>query len=215
MKDIAIYGAGGFGREIACLINEINEQTDIPAWNLVGFFDDGKPIGDKNEYGTVLGGYNELNAYPKQLSVVMAIGRPSTLVYLIGKITNQLVDFPNIIAPDLRLLDKNNMTMGYGNIFFSKCSLSCNVCIGNFNIFNGSIAVGHDAVIGNFNTFMPGARVSGEVTIGDRNLMGVYAVVLQQNTIGNDTIISSGSIMMKSTKGNATYVGNPARKLNY
>lgn len=215
MKDIAIYGAGGFGREIACLIREINEQTDIPTWKLVGFFDDGKPIGDNNEYGTVLGGYNELNVFPKPLSVVMAIGRPSTLVYLISKINNPLIDYPNIIAPDLRVLDKNNLSMGFGNIFFSKCSLSCNVSIGNFNIFNGSIAVGHDVVIGNFNTFMPGARISGEVKLGDRNLMGVYAVILQQNTIGNDTIIGSGSVMMRSTKGNGTYVGNPAKKMNF
>jgi len=32
MKDIAIYGAGGFGREVACLINKINEVN--PTWNL-------------------------------------------------------------------------------------------------------------------------------------------------------------------------------------
>ena len=38
MKEIAIYGAGGFGREVACLINRINEVE--PAWNLVGFFDE-------------------------------------------------------------------------------------------------------------------------------------------------------------------------------
>ena len=38
MKDIAIYGAGGFGKEVACLINRINEKD--PSWNLIGFFDD-------------------------------------------------------------------------------------------------------------------------------------------------------------------------------
>lgn len=27
MKDIAIYGAGGFGREVACLLRRINEQA--------------------------------------------------------------------------------------------------------------------------------------------------------------------------------------------
>ena len=39
MKKIAIYGAGGFGREVACLLNKINEVE--PTWDLVGFFDDG------------------------------------------------------------------------------------------------------------------------------------------------------------------------------
>ncbi|MDR1459358.1 MAG: serine acetyltransferase, partial [Bacteroidales bacterium] len=47
MKDIAIYGAGGLGREIACLIRHINENE--PTWNLIGFFDDGKAKGSSNE----------------------------------------------------------------------------------------------------------------------------------------------------------------------
>ena len=38
MNNIAIYGAGGFGREVACLIKRINEKS--PTWNLIGFFDD-------------------------------------------------------------------------------------------------------------------------------------------------------------------------------
>lgn len=53
MKDIAIYGAGGFGREVACLLRRINEQA--PQWNLIGFFDDDITlIGTQNEYGEVL-----------------------------------------------------------------------------------------------------------------------------------------------------------------
>ena len=47
MKDIAIYGAGGFGREVACLLRRINEQA--PQWNLRGFFDDGKESTEKEK----------------------------------------------------------------------------------------------------------------------------------------------------------------------
>ena len=61
MNDIAIYGAGGFGREVACLLKLINEQK--PTWNLVGFFDDGKEFGYKTEYGSVLGGIKEPVSY--------------------------------------------------------------------------------------------------------------------------------------------------------
>ena len=51
IKDIAIYGAGGFGREVACLIRIINESLKEPRWNIIGFFDDGKEVGFKTEYG--------------------------------------------------------------------------------------------------------------------------------------------------------------------
>ena len=39
MKDIAIFGVGGFGREVLALIQDINRVE--PQWNIVGFFDDG------------------------------------------------------------------------------------------------------------------------------------------------------------------------------
>ena len=55
MKDIAIYGAGGIGREVACLIRMINESKEIPEWNFIGFFDDDSSVqGAQNEYGKVI-----------------------------------------------------------------------------------------------------------------------------------------------------------------
>ena len=42
MKDIAIFGAGGFGREVACLIKRINEKE--PTWRFIGFFDDNEAL---------------------------------------------------------------------------------------------------------------------------------------------------------------------------
>ena len=56
MKDIAIFGAGGMGRETACLIHRINNASDAPIWNLIGFYDDGITIGEANEFGAILVG---------------------------------------------------------------------------------------------------------------------------------------------------------------
>jgi sugar O-acyltransferase (sialic acid O-acetyltransferase NeuD family) len=216
MKDLVIYGAGGFGREIACLINEINKFSGKDnSWNLLGFIDDGKQVGYKTEYGTVLGGLAFLNEHQHPLAVVLAIGSPFSMQRIISNLTNKKIFFPNIIALDIRYLDKENMSIGQGNIFFSKCSISCNVHIGSFNIFNSSIALGHDVKIGDYNVFMSGTRISGEVTIGNKNFFGIYSVVLQQNKIGKETVIASSSVVMKSTKDNSTYIGNPAKRLNY
>ena len=38
MKDIIIIGAGGIGREVIFIIEEINKQT--PTLNILGFIDD-------------------------------------------------------------------------------------------------------------------------------------------------------------------------------
>lgn len=210
MKDIAIYGAGGFGREAACLIKRINTSKENPVWNFIGFFDDGKEIGTTNEYGKVLGGLNELNIWDKPLDVVFAIGTPSIVEKLSKSVTNPNVDFPNVIAPDVIIVDPNNFSIGKGNLVTYGCLFSCNTHIGNFNTFNSYITIGHDVIIGNHNSFMPAVRISGSVKIGDRNFFGVNSVVLQLITIGNDTIIGGSSIIIRKTKDGNTYVGNPA-----
>ncbi len=214
IKDIAIYGAGGFGREVACLIKRINSETK-PTWNLVGFFDDGMEPGATNEYGAVLGNIETLNSWEKPLAVVFAIGSPVVVARLVGMVSNPLVEFPNIIAPDTLFLDRDNVRLGRGNIFCSRCLVSCNVAIGDFNTFNGYITVGHDAVIGDFNSIMPAVKISGGVRIGCRNFLGVNSVILQYKTIGDDTTVGASSVVLRNTKDGNTYIGNPARKIEY
>lgn len=213
MKDIAIYGAGGFGREVACLLNAINKNGVV--WNLIGFFDDVKGAGYANEYGKVLGGMNELNSYPSDLCVVFAIGSPHGVANLVDKISNQNIDFPNIIAPNVRFADDANLKLGIGNIFSWDCHISCNVRIGDFNAFNGYITVGHDAIIGDFNSFMPGVRISGDTNIGDKNYFGVSSVLLQKKKVGCNTVVGAGSVVIRATKDNSTYIGNPATIVKY
>lgn len=212
MRDIAIYGAGGFGREIACLIHHIND-TEGAEWNLIGFFDDGKEIGYGNRYGKVLGGMNELNRYHRQLSVVIAIGTPKILHLLVNRITNPFIDFPNIIAPNVLFFDRDSTVMGQGNIITFGCRLSCNTRIGDFNLLNGGVSLGHDTTIGSYNVMMPETRLSGEVTVGDMNLFGGRSFVVQQIHIGSRTTVGAGSVILRKTKDGSLYMGNPARKI--
>ena len=211
MKDIAIYGAGGFGREIACLIRQINNVE--PQWKFIGFFDDGIPKCERNEYGTVLGGINDLNLWKKSISIVMAIGSPLTVKVLADKISNPNVSFPNIIAPTTLFLDRNSVKMGHGNVICNRCTISCNVTIGDFNIFNGYIPVGHDAIIGNYNVFMPSVNVSGGVEIDNCNFFGVQSVVLQYQNVGSNVRIGANSVVMRTAKDGNLYMGNPATKV--
>lgn len=216
MKDIAIYGAGGLGREIACLIKMINESQSAPRWNHIGFFDDNPELrGTSNEYGAILGGFDMLNCWTKPIDIAMAIGNPTVVKKITENITNKNVDYPNIFAPNTLYLDKENITFGRGNVVCLGCIFSCNVRVGDFNVFNGLITVGHDAKIGNYNSLMPSVRISGEVIIGDENFFGCASVVLQQVMVGCKTTVGAGSVVMRKTKDCNTYIGNPASLVKY
>lgn len=213
MKKIAIFGAGGFGKEVACLINRINEQE--PTWELIGFFDDDASLSGKHisHYGPYLGGMEELNAWRNSLAIVVAVGSPKAVKAIVTRIDNEKISFPNIIHPNFVVNDTETFTIGKGNIIQSGCSVSCDVTIGDFNTFNGSVVFGHDDKVGNFNTFMPDIRVSGEVSVGECNFFGVGSIILQQIKIGNCVRLAAGSVMMTKPKDGMLYMGVPAKKI--
>ena len=210
LKNIAIYGAGGFGREVACTINKINEKE--PTWNLVGFFDDGVEKGKMvSHFGPVLGGMQELNAWPENINVVIAIGNPHTVKAVVEKITNEKVEFPNLIHPSVNFADGQSFEIGRGNILQRECSMSCDVRLGDFNVLNSSTVFGHDVKIGSFNSFMSGVRISGQVVMNDCNFFGVNSVVLQQIKLKFGVRLAAGSILMTKPKDNSLYMGTPAK----
>lgn len=212
MKDIAIYGAGGFGREIACILQKINEQN--LTWNLIGFFDDGIPKGSRNEYGVILGGIQEVNKWTTSIHIVLAFGNGSMVEKIVGKISNPNVYFPNICY-QVWFADQYSIYMGKGNIILGGTCLSCGIHLGDFNVFNGFANIGHDVKINSYNTFMPGVTISGETVIGNNNLFGVNSIVIQQLKIGDGLRLGAGAVLMTNPKEYATYLGNPAKIFKY
>ena len=216
LKDIAIYGAGGFGKEVACLIDVLNKSKSGKQWNFLGFFDDGKAVGTKiSHFGYVLGGISELNTWPEPINISIAIGDPTTLEKVRNSIINPKIEFPNLVDPTFYMSDPSTFSMGHGNIIQGCCCVSPDVSIGNFNVLNGWVVIGHDSNIGDFNSFMPGTRISGEVSIGNRNLFGVQSIVIQQIRVGHDVILGAGSVQMTKPKDNCLYIGVPAKRFKF
>ncbi len=211
MKNIAIYGFGGLGREVACVIQKINEIN--PTWNLIGFFDDGEPVGKECKYGKVLGNIDTVNSWKETLSIVIAIATPKYLELISNKINNPLIDFPNIIAPGVFFFDEESVSMGKGNIITFGCRFSCGVSLGDFNILDGMISLGHETSIGSYNAIFPETRISGQTSIGNKNFFGARTFVAQGLKVGNESRFWAGTFVLRNTKDGLSYMGNPAKKV--
>ncbi len=214
MKDIAIYGAGGLGREVAAILDKL--VPDDEPRRLVGFFDDGKAAGSTvAHFGKIIGSIDALNNWPTPIEVALCFGDGSTSKKVFSKIVNGNVSFPNLIYRDFSIADKTTFKIGKGNIITGGCGVTTNITIGDFNLLNGGVVFGHDVWIGSYNTFMPGCRISGEVTIGNCCLFGSMSFVKQCLKIGDNVRLSPLSPLLTNPKDNSLYIGNPAKKFKF
>lgn len=211
MKDIAIYGAGGFGREVLTLIHDIN-KSEIK-WNIIGFFDDGKEKGEIVNGFPILGGITALNEWATPLSIAVSIGAPSVKKTIIKRINNPIIDYPTLIHSSVIIGDERYVQIGKGCIICANNVITTNVKIGDFVIFNLCCTVGHDAVIGDYSAVMPVGIISGEVNIGEEVYIGTGATIINQINIGEKATIGAGAVVIHDVPDGATVVGVPAKEV--
>jgi len=212
MKKIAIFGAGGFGREVRMLIEQINLQNN--QWELIGFFDDDFSHVRHIDPVLFLGGIQALNKWNEPLAVVFAIGNPIVKRRIIQKIDNPLISFPTLIHPNVQI-GPSNVVIGAGCIICAGTIITCDIQIGKHVILNLCCTVGHDAIVGDFSSFMPAVNISGEVIIGEAVYAGTGANFINQLEIGTGTIIGAGAVVSQSLPAHCTAVGVPAKPIKF
>ena len=211
MRKIAIIGAGGFGREVKMLIDNINEKSH--QFDIIGFFDDkhfDKPINGIPYLGKI----EEINKVDYPLSIAVAIGDPTTKKLIIQSIQNNNIEYPNLIHPSV-IIGKDEVQFGKGNIICAGVIITVNIKINDFIILNLSCTVGHDTEIGSFSSFMPTVNISGEVNIKEGVYVGTGAKIINLLEIGENTIIGAGAVVSKSLPSNCTAVGIPAKPIKF
>ncbi|UUC47028.1 acetyltransferase [Flavobacterium cerinum] len=212
MKNIAIIGAGGFGREVKTILDDINARE--PEFQFVGFYDDGVAKGTIVNGYPVLGGVEELNAVSEPLCIAMGIGDPKLKMKIVGKINNSNIQYPTIVHPGA-IIGKDDVTIGQGTIICAGCILTCNINIGAFVTLNLMCTVGHDTRIEAFSSFMPAVNISGEVLINEKVYVGTGAKIINQLEIGTETIVGAGAVVSRSLPEKCTAVGIPAKPIKF
>ena len=206
MKKVVIIGAGGFGREVAWIIERINKVS--PTWDLVGFLDDDSSLLNKPVYKdyNVIGGIDYSNSLD-EVYFVCAVGNAKIRKAIVDKVGNK--NFATIIDPSAIISDTSKI--GGGSIICQNVIVSINVDIGKHcDLIYGSI-VGHDSKIDSFVTLYPSVNISGNVNVGACVEIGTGAKVIQQKNIGNNVIIGAGSVVIKDIPNDCTAVGVPTK----
>lgn len=214
MKDIAIFGVGGFGREVLTLINDINKVE--PTWNVIGFFDDGYEKGYEVHGLKVLGGTKELSEWKKTLALTIAIGTPRIKRAILKNIgDNSAIEYPTLIHPTVIIGDKDCVKIGKGCILCAYTVITCDIELGDFVILNLACTLGHDTIVKDYCAFMPTCNISGECVIEEGVYCGTGVKIINQTSIGADTIVGAGAVVVKPLPAKCTAVGAPAKAIKF
>lgn len=213
MKDLIIFGASGFGREVAWLVERINKVEK--AWNLLGFMDDNDEIQGKviNGY-KVLGKVEDIIKYPEAY-FICAVGASKIREKIISKMTiiNPNVKFGTVIDPSVEM--SNFVNIGEGSIICAHTIITVNIQIGKHVIINLDCTIGHDAKIKDFTTLYPSVNVSGITDIGYAVELGTGTQIIQGKAIGDYSIVGAGAVVVKDIPSKCTAVGSPAKPIKF
>lgn len=209
MKDIVIIGSGGFAKEVAFLIEEINRVNNT--WNLLGYIN--QNIGVKNGKYFTINNDDWLKSRKEKTYVAFGIGQPSLIKKIYKSLSqNKQLIFPNLIHPNATG-DWERIALGEGNIICASNNFTTDIKVGNCNVFNLDCTVGHDSEIGNYNVINPSVNISGGVVVNESSLIGTGATILQYLSIASNSIIGAGAILTKDITESGIYIGSPAKIL--
>jgi sugar O-acyltransferase (sialic acid O-acetyltransferase NeuD family) len=214
VSEILVYGAGGFAREVAWLVQKCSSEAKPIT---VGCFVDDAHIPP----GTRLNGIpvlslDEARLHHPQAQVVTAIGDPGARARVVGKAERAGFRFTTLIHPGVEMSEW--VEIGDGSVICVGNIITTNIRIGRHVHINLDCTIGHDAVLGDFTTLAPGVHVSGYVHVGAHVYIGTGAVIINGTAesplrIGEGAIIGAGACVTKSVESATTVVGVPARAL--
>jgi sugar O-acyltransferase (sialic acid O-acetyltransferase NeuD family) len=206
---VAVYGSGGFAREVAWLAEACGHQV-------VCFVDD-----DASRVGRRL---NDIEVLAPDVAasrfadarVVAAIGNPAARADVMGRAVARGLRPATLVHP--RVERSRWITVGAGAVICAGNILTTNIVIGDYVQINLDCTVGHDVTLDDLSTLAPGVHVSGCVRIGKRAYVGTGATIINGTLdepliVGDDAVVGAGACVTRSVEPGITVVGVPAKPL--
>jgi len=189
----AVYGAGGFGREVMSFIEN-------------GIFVDAEKAGEKiNERDVIDEAALVKAGYPFTIAIADSHVRQEIAERLIEQGLKALLVFGrNVVLGE-------GIEVGVGAILCANTIVTVNAKIGKFFHSNLGSYVAHDCDIGDYVTFAPFVCCNGNVKIGDYAYIGTGAMIRQGIEIGEGAVVGMGAVVVKDVAPYTTVVGNPAK----
>jgi sugar O-acyltransferase (sialic acid O-acetyltransferase NeuD family) len=215
----AVYGMGGFAREVAPLVQSasmagVDDET-TRAIDVV-FVEDRSDRPATCNGLPVISFEDLISSEHRSRQVVVAIGDGRVRKDLECRCIDAGLAIANVTSPTARVLADNQI--GPGSVLCDFVTITSNAIIGRGFQANIYSYVAHDCVIGDFVTFAPRVSCNGNVHIHDYAYVGTGAMFIQGKPgrpliIGEGALVGMGAVVTKSVDPYTIVAGNPARPI--
>jgi len=210
-RPIAIFGAGGFGREVLQVVLDINEAAGHAPWRPVGFIVDAAAAEEWVHGLPILGGIEWLGRHP-DTTYVVAVGSSAARRRIVQRIGAACRNRPATLVHPRAWLGAN-VEVGPGSVLCAGCLVTTDIRIGAHVHVNIGATIGHDAALGDYVTLNPGVNVSGNVTLNEGVEVGTGSVIIPRIEVGPWSVLGAGAVVTRSLDANVTAVGAPAKPI--
>ena len=211
MSTLVIFGAGGFGREVADIVDAVSSSSGT-GWDAVVFADDAPADDDVARLvraGRELLDGDGIAALPAGTEYVIGIGSGAARRSIAQRLDNRGWTATTLVHPAASV--GADVDLGPGTILCAGVRLTTNIRTGRHVHVNLNSTVGHDSVIGDFVTINPLVAVSGGVSLGDEVMMGTHSSILQNLSVGARSVAGAGSCVVRPVPPDTVVKGVPAR----
>lgn len=211
-RALLIFGAGGFGREVASWAGRALWRGE--GFEVAAFIDDHAPAAELN--GRPVLTLERAAAQHPGAYVIATVGDPGLRERLIGKaLAAGLAASAPLLHPSVEY-DHEYVSFAEGVVVCAGSILTVNISVQAHAQINLDCTVGHDAVIGAYSTLSPGVHISGNVTLEPHTFLGTGAVTVnglpgKPLVIGEGAVVGAGAVVTKDVPAGLTVTGVPAR----
>lgn len=208
MKNLVLIGGGNQAHYTIDIIEKKNK------YKIIGIIDSVHEIGSDRFGYKVLGRQEDIQKIVREYNIevgVIAIGDNWSRFHVYKQIINEIPDFEFVNAIHPSVIIGKDVRLGVGVVAMAGCIFNPKSVIGNFTFFATGAQVEHDCFISEFASISAGSITGGFVKVGKFSAITLGVTIMDRVEIGENTVVGSGSLVVKSLPNNVLVYGNPAK----
>ena len=212
MKNIVLFGGG----------NQVHYTLDIiqkqGLYNVVGIIDSAHDVGTERFGHKIIGRQEDIKSLIEEYGIeagIITIGDNWIRYYISEQVKNLVKDFEFVNAIHPSVVIGNNVQIGTGVVVMAGVIINPMAKIGNHTFFATGCQIEHDCTIEDYASVSAGSVLGGYVHIKRYSAITLNVTILDRTTIGENSVVGSGSLVLKDVPDNILAYGNPCKNIRY